>query len=440
MTEIARTRIGYLLKRYPRLSETFVLNEIRGLERLGVKLHLFSLMRPDESPVHPSVAEVQSPVTYFPEHWLTRFLSIVAAHLTLAIALPIRYMHAVALAVWWSIGSDKPFSVLKHFLRSAYVASGCRRLGLQHLHAHFAHGPATVAHFASVILGIPFSFTTHAKDLYLTRRVTLRRRVRHAKFVVTCTRYNVEYLQNFIPQEDRAKIHLVYHGVDLAEFPVPVTVASGALGGKADGCPLILAVGRLVPKKGLGDLVAACRLLSDRGLDFRCAIVGSGPLRRELEAAVNELGLHDAVSFHGPMAHDRLVSLYGHASLFALSPHIAEDGDRDGIPNVLVEAMAAGVPVVSTFVSGIPELIDDGQTGLLVNPRDPTALADAIGRLLCDPATRRAFAATARKKVEVDFNCWETAKVVRSLLLGDDATAGASGWGEPGARSVRMQT
>jgi len=187
--------------------------------------------------------------------------------------------------------------------------------------------------------------------------------------------------------------------------------------GKAeDAVPLILSVGRMVPKKGMGDLISACRLLMTRGVRFRCVIVGEGPLRGELESQIRELGLERLVTFLGAMAHDGLVSLYGQASVFALAPHITEDGDRDGIPNVLAEAMAAGIPVVSTSVSGIPELIEDGRTGVLVGPRDPEALADAVERLLRDPALRQKLVVAARRKIEDGFECWETAKALRTLL------------------------
>ena len=410
--------IGYVLKRFPRLSETFILNEIRALERLGVPLHIFSLLRPEGTLVHPAVADVRAPVTYLPERWFERLRAIVGAHAAVAWASPLRYGQALAMSLFWALRSHRPLSVMKQFARSGYVALGCRRHGVRHVHAHFAHGPSTVARLASIMLNIPFSFTTHAKDLYLTPPVTMRRRIGHARFVITCTAHNVEYLRDILAPADREKVHLVYHGIDVSEFPYPPGAGAAQAGGHPSDAdtPLILAVARMVPKKGLADLIAACRALSDRKIGFRCVIIGDGPLRDKLLAEIRRLDLEDVVAVPGAIAHDKLVALYGRARVFALSPHVADDGDRDGIPNVLLEAMAAGVPVVTTSISGIPELIDDGRTGRLVPPRNPSALADAIAGVLNDPISAGAVAAAARRHIESNFSCWETTKAVQALL------------------------
>lgn len=424
MTQTPSRPIGYMLKRYPRLSETFILNEMRALERLGTQLHVFSLMRPEETLSHPAVLELQAPVTYLPATWTAKIPAVVKAHAIMAWTAPLRYLHAVWLALWWSIRSRNPFAVGKQFLRSGYMALACRQQQIQHLHAHFANAPATVARLVSVMCDIPYSFSTHAKDLYLTPQKVMRRRIDSASFVLTCTRHNLEYLQSFLPEQDWHKIHLVYHGIDLAAFPFPG--GNGQTGTGADGTeqpipidssvPLILAVGRLVPKKGLNDLISACQLLKARGVKFRCAIVGEGPLRGELESQIRQLGLEGTITLLGAMAHDKLVAFYGQASVFALAPQVMEDGDRDGIPNVLAEAMAAGLPVVSTCVSGIPELVEDDHTGVLVKPKDPVALADAVERLLRDPKKRQSLALAARRKMEDSFECWETTKAVQKLL------------------------
>lgn len=408
--------IGYILKRYPRLSETFILNEIRALERLGTRLTLFSLLRPEETHYHPTVSEVRSPVHYLPPSWLEKARTVAGAHLSVLAGAPGRYLHALGLATWWSIRTRHPISVGKQFLRAGFVASHCRREGIKHLHAHFANAPATVARLASVMCGITYSFTTHAKDLYLSPPRVIERRVRSASFVLTCTQHNVDYLRGFLPPEEQRKVHLVYHGIDLSAFP------PAALAEPAQDLPLILSVGRLVPKKGMTDLIEACRLLRDRGVPFRCAIVGQGPLRNDLEQRVGELQLGNEVQFLGAMAHDRLIRFYGEASMFALACHVTEDGDRDGIPNVIVEAMATGLAVVSTQVSGIPELVDHGRNGILVPPRDPAGMADALQRLIEQPALRNRIGQAARDSIEGRFECWETAKEVRSLLLAEAAS------------------
>lgn len=416
--------IGYMLKRYPRLSETFILNEMRALERLGMRLHVFSLLRPEENLTHPAVTELQAPVTYFPQTWSALIPAVLKAHAVMALSSPLRYTGALGLALWWTMLSQHPLAVLKQFMRSGYMALACRRQQIPHLHAHFANAPTAVTHFASLMCNIPFSFSTHAKDLYLTPRKIMRRRIRSASFVLTCTRHNLEYLQSFLPEHERHKVHLVYHGIDLAAFPFAKGEDETDAGAPAVdqvspavlSVPLVLSVGRLVPKKGLCDLVSACQLLQARGLSFRCAIVGEGPLRAELEAQIRELGLEGTVTLLGAMAHDRLIAFYREASLFALSPRVMEDGDRDGIPNVLVEAMASGLPVVSTRVSGIPELVEHGRTGLLVESKDPASLANALERLLRDRKKRQRLALAARRRIEDGFECWETARAVQTLL------------------------
>jgi len=406
--------VGYVLKRYPRLSETFILNEMRALERLGTPLHIFSLLRPEEALMHPTVAEIQAPVSYFPSLWWELMLAVAKAHVAMAVGAPLRYLQALGLALWWALGSRSPLAVLKQFWRSAYVAQGCRKHNIQHLHAHFANAPSMVAHLASVMGNIPYSFSTHAKDLYLTPQPVLRQRVASASFVLTCTRYNLEYLRSFLPPTDWNKLHLVYHGIDLEAMSARMLKSMSP----ADPAelPLILSVGRLVSKKGMPDLVSACQILHQRGVQFRCLIVGEGPLRRELEDHIKNLGLSSRVSLAGAMAHDRLLALYPQATVFALAPHITENGDRDGIPNVIAEAMASGTVVATTAVSGIPELVEHDRTGLLVAPRDPVALADALQRLLGKKPLRERLAAAARRKIEERFECWETTKVVQALL------------------------
>jgi predicted glycosyltransferase/glycosyltransferase involved in cell wall biosynthesis len=424
MTQTPPRAIGYMLKRYPRLSETFILNEMRALERLGTHLHVFSLMRPEEALSNPAVMELHAPVTYLPETLTAKIRAVARAHATMAWTVPGRYLQAAGLALWWSLQSRRPLSICKQFLRSGFMAVACREQHIRHLHAHFANAPAIVARLVSVMRDIPYSFSTHAKDLYLIRQKAMRQRIGSASFVLTCTRHNVEYLQSFLPQREWHKIHLVYHGIDLAEFPFladngKATTSAAAVEPVIPievSVPLILSVGRLVPKKGLNDLISACQLMKARGLNFRCAIVGEGPLRGELEGQISQLGLEDTVALLGAMAHDRLVSFYGQASIFALCPRVMEDGDRDGIPNVLAEAMAAGLPVVSTRVSGIPELVEDRRTGLLVGSKNPAALADAVETLLKDPDKRQSLVVAARRKVENSFECWETTKAVQTLL------------------------
>jgi glycosyltransferase involved in cell wall biosynthesis len=409
-TPLPDAPIAYIMKRYPRLTETFILNEIRAMERLGTPLHIVSLLPPEPPPHHPMVAEVQAPLHAMPQPGESQaWRRMARAHAAAAMAAPWRYLGAIARACLWSVQSPTPRTVWKQFMRGGMIATLCRRQGIRHIHAHFANAPAAAARFASVMTGLPFSFTAHAKDLYLTPAHVIRKRALAASFVATCTGYNVQYLAGLLGGRAE-KIHLVYHGIDLGLFgAAPPTAATGAQ-------TLILSVGRLVPKKGHDDLIEACRLLHARGVSFRCRIVGAGPLRQELNAQIDASGLTGIVTLDGAMTHADLVALYRTAALFALAPRITEDGDRDGIPNVIAEAMATGVPVVSTSVSGIPELVRDGETGRLVPPRNPQALADAMALTLTDRQAAQRMAEAGRARLEGEFDLWKTTRRLHSLF------------------------
>ena len=406
-------RVAYIMKRYPRLSETFILNEICAMEQLGEQLEIFSLLPPEPPPHHPMVARVRASLTHLPQALPARLAALARGHGAAAVAAPVGYARAFTHALRMSLGSKAPLSVWRQFLRAGFFATAARARGITHIHAHFANAPSAVAHLTSLMTGLPFSFTTHAKDLYLTPPHLIAGRVRAASFVTTCTRYNLDHLRGMLPDEQHGKLNLVYHGIDLTRFryraPRYAFTTDGTL-------PTILCVARLVPKKGLDDLVAACGELAARGMKFRCRIVGGGPLRDQLAADIAARGLDDVVSLEGAMAHDRVVEMFAAADLFALAPRIAEDGDRDGIPNVIAEAMASGVPVVSTSVSGIPEMVEHERTGLLVAPNDPAALADAMARILTDPGLGRRCAATARARLEKCFDCWQNTRALRGLV------------------------
>lgn len=402
--------VAYIMKRYPRLTETFIINEIRAMERLGTDLRIFSLLQPEPPPHHPMVAQVTAPLHVLPAAWGAKLGRLASSHAKAFAAAPLRYLGAAACALQWSATSSSPLAVWKHFIRAGYIAAECQAQGIAHIHAHFANTPTAVAHFTSLMSGIPFSFTAHAKDLYLTRKHIIARRTRAAQFVVTCTGYNVRYLEG-IQGRPTGKINLIYHGIDLDMFNArPINPIEQA------PVPLILSVGRLVPKKGLNDLISACALLNAAGIAFRCRIIGEGPLRPALQEQIKAAGLEDRITLEGAMTHARLIALYATADLFALPPRIADDGDRDGIPNVIAEAMAIGLPVVSTDVSGIPELVRNLETGLLVPARNPAALAQAMEQLLRDRPLALRLAAQGRALLERDFDLWTTTRRLHGLI------------------------
>jgi glycosyltransferase involved in cell wall biosynthesis len=408
MTQTPNKSIGVILKGYPRLSETFIINEILLLEALGYKLHIFALRDPGEAKVHESVRCVQALVTYIPDNFWRCFFSFAIANLRVWQRHRGSYWPAFRFALRRSL-CQRSSSTIKRFMQAAYlVAKGLTRVEVAHLYAHFSHGPTTVAYFVNWLTRISYSFSAHAKDIYLQEHDFLREKIWRAKFVVTCTDFNQDYLLRVAGVE--AAVFRSYHGLDLQLFkPAPSRLSDNS-------CPAILSVGRFVPKKGFPVLLQALHRLKQDGLRFRCQIIGSGPMQREMEKLVARLNLHHCVEILPPMPQTELLDYYRRADVFALACEVEENGDRDGIPNVVVEALAMGIPVATTRVSGIPEVIEHGLHGLLVAPKDSAALAAALATLLRNPALAQRLAAAGRAKVERDFDAKHNVKKIGKLL------------------------
>lgn len=407
-------KIAYLMKCFPRLSETFILHEVLELEQQGLPLRIFSLLRP-EGKINKAAQDVQAPITYIPRGFPIGAFFLLAAAGKRFLKSPWRFLRTVitALVVYHHPATPR------HLFLAAYLANQLEREGITHLHAHYANTPATVANMAHQFTGIPYSFTAHAKDIYLSRKASLVYKMRHARFVATCTGYNQNYLTEQLaqrPEEAQLPIHRIHHGLNLRVFPEPVTSPV-----HSTEPPLILTVARLVEKKGLLYLLEALRLLKNHGYVFRSRIVGEGPQRPIIEQRIRDLGLADTVELLGAETHERVLEMYTRATIKALPCIIGEDGDRDGIPNVLVEALYMGVPVVSTPVSGIPELITSGENGLLVPDRDSLALAQSLALLLDDPQLRRRLALAGHQTVVAHFDMSHNVTRLKNLLLGSPA-------------------
>jgi glycosyltransferase involved in cell wall biosynthesis len=417
--------VAYVLKGYPRRSEIFITSEIHRLERLGLRLRLFVLKPADEHEHHPVVDRVLARPVYLPATsslsasaalpWLAANLrAFLPALRRVAMRRPATLARAAGLAAAQSVRARKGLLAwprklyLKELLLAVALADAVDAAGdVRHLHAHFAHGSATVAWLAATITGLPFSFTGHAKDVYspaLNPAGLLGRKIAAARFVVTCTAANREHL---LTMANGTPVHLAYHGLN-ADFAALVS-GGGPRPPSPEGPPpsqlRVLGVGRLVPKKGFDTLVEACALLRDRGVGFEAVIAGeAGEHLPEVRRRIRRLGLQDVVALAGPRSQAELYDLYRQAGVFCLPCRVLADGDRDGVPNVLVEAMACGLPVVSTPVSGIPELVRHQTNGLLVPPDDPAALADALQRLAADPKLRRRLGAAGRASVAERFD------------------------------------
>ena len=405
----ANRRVAYLLKTFPRLSETFILNEILGLERLGLDIQIFSLQKPENGPVHPAVAEVKGTVTYVPLRgsWF-RFVDLgrlLLCHLMLSLVETRRYC-AAAKFFFFKRGKSR----LLDYLQAGYLAWALRREGFEHLHVHFANVPASVAEFVHRLIGIPYSLTAHAKDIYLTPAAELARKIASAECVLTCTAHNQRYLASLA--SGRTPVRLAYHGVDVGRFGGRPPHAPAVISER----PLIVSVGRFCEKKGFEYLIRACRMLADRGYRFSCQIVGYGELGNELKKMIVDLRLQEFVELPGTMTQDQLAALYPHARMFVLPCQITGNGDRDGIPNVLIEAMASGIPVISTDVSGISELVQHLENGLLVEQRDARAIAEAMELLLVRHDLRSRLAQNGRETVLQRFTMEASALRVHNIL------------------------
>jgi glycosyltransferase involved in cell wall biosynthesis len=429
--EMDKAEIGYILKGYPRTSETFISNEIFLLENEGLRLSIFSLKKLPGQQRHGLIDMIKAPVTYLPQTtsaeifiiWLWRNLpQFAASHWKLWRLRPTAYLKTLwlvfVMCLKYRAGAlaSPNWGFIKEFLQAGFIALKVLESGrIRHLHAHFCHTTTTVTMLASKLCNITFSFTAHAKDIYrkdLNPGDLLSLKMQHAKFAVTCTKANREYLERF--RGDRTPLSTIYHGLDLALFK-PGDDRSG--NDDQAHRPLILSVGRLVEKKGFNYLVEACRLLKDRGYAFKCLIVGGADQYAEtINGLITQLDLSEIITLHHAVTQEELRRIYGQATVFTLPCQVVENGDRDGIPNVLVEAMAMGLPVVSTNISGIPELIEDGRDGLLVPQKNAEALTDALERLLNDHDLRQVFGKAARAKVSRHFDAKRNIIMLRDLF------------------------
>jgi glycosyltransferase involved in cell wall biosynthesis len=389
---------------FPRFSETFILAELLELERQGVRIRIFSLRPPQDTETHADLTRLRATVDYVPLPTWKAWRSLSGAHLGVLARHPVRYLAAA-----WRVVRRRRRDSAKHFVQAAWVAARLEGAGISHVHAHFASSATSVAIHLNRLTGPSYSFTAHAKDIYLDTVSSndLARKLAGARFAVTVSDYNARHLA---PLDRRGRLVRIYNGLDLAQF--------AARERRPELPPLVLAVGRLVEKKGFDDLIRACAVLKGRGVAFRCAIVGSGGERDGLASMIEELDLTDRVELAGPMPRERLIELLPRASAFAAPCVVAADGNRDGLPTVLVEAMALGVPVVASDVTGIPELVRHGETGLIVPQRDPTALALAIQTLVTDDAFAARLATAGRRLVEEKFDLRRNVAVLRRLLVG----------------------
>ncbi len=391
----ADLRVGYVVKRYPRFSETFIVNEILAHEAAGLNVDIFALYPPNDTHFQDAIARVRAPVTYITADGL-RGADLWAALDRLGGEYP---------DVWRSLALARGCDA-RTVYQAALLTIAIRQRGITHLHAHFATVAAQVARLASAWSHTTYSVTAHAKDIFheSVHVHELQRALESASSVITVSDFNVNHLTTHAGLP-RHRVHRIYNGIDLERF-------AGSPGQVRQ--PRIISVGRLVPKKGIDVLLEACALLRLRGVPFDCLLIGGGPEEGHLRALAQRLGLQDVVTFAGPRPQPDVIAAVREAAVFAAPCVVADDGDRDGLPTVLLEAMALGTPVVATSVVGIPEVVRDGITGLLVPERDAGALAHALERCLKSASLRDTLSAGAQHLIGAEFDVTKNAAALRT--------------------------
>jgi len=389
-------RIAITVKGYPRLSETFIAQEILALEERGLDLEIWSLRHPTERAVHPMNRKIKARVTYLPEYLYEE---------------PLRVLKGA----FWSVGQKGFGATFKAFwrdLKRDFTANRVRRLGqafvmarelpaeVKHLHVHYLHTPASVVRYAALLTGRTWTFSAHAKDIWTTPDWEKREKMQEALWGVTCTAHGAQNLQALSAPD---RVSLVYHGLDLSRFPPPPENRPSRDGTDPVDPMRIVSVGRAVAKKGYGDLIQALAALPG-DLHWRFAHVGGGELLTSLKKQAQQAGIGDRVAFLGSKAQPDIIALLREADLFVLPSKKAASGDRDGLPNVIMEAASQGLAIVATDFAGIPEFIRDGAEGRLVPPGDWEALSNALNLLAREPEQRRILGDAAYHRLRQDFS------------------------------------
>ena len=391
--------VAYILGTVPQPSQTFIAREVRGLLRRGVPLVVFALRRRSADLLEQDDRPWFNAVQFVPR---TLAPAVLAANVQLLARQPARYLRTLArLVALQHRPSVLAVRAVSLFLRSVWIARQIARAGgCRLVHGHFALAQTEVAMATAGLLGCKFSFTAHARDIYASPSA-LEDKIRAAALVVSCTASNVAYLRSLCP-DVMDRIHLAHHGVEVVEE----RAFAGAWTSQSEPArvPTILAAGRLVPKKGFDTLLEACARLRQRGVVFRCRLFGDGPEAARLRRLIDQSGIDACVTLAGWAPPSALLREMTSATVFAMPSRVSPRGDRDGLPNVILEAMASAVPVVATAVSGIPEAVVDGVTGLLVEPDNPEALADALERLLESRELRAAMGRAATERIRREFS------------------------------------
>lgn len=432
-------KIAYIMSRFPKLTETFIIYEILALEEEGVDVEIYPLLRARNTSSHPEGASVwtkllelfrkpKTTATMHPEaaplveraRYTPLFSGkILGANIGSFLRNPYRYVKTLWTVIRANLGSMNYLAGgLAIFPKSVMAARQMQTMGVGHIHAHFANHPAAAAYIIHGLTGIPFSFTAHGADLQVDQHM-LAEKVASANRVVTISQYNKDLIVNVCGEICRDKVQVVHCGVDTDVFQV--TEKNDTHSQPQTGPFEFICIGTMYEVKGQRYLIEACRLLQERNIDFVCHLVGDGPDRDALEQNVREAGLSERVIFHGKLIRKDIVNLLKTMNALVLPSIYTQCGRREGIPVVLMEAMGSGLPVVASNISGIPELVSNEESGLLVPERDPVGIADAVERLKQDPELCRGLGKAAREKVLEEFDLKKNARKLRIIFEGRDA-------------------
>jgi glycosyltransferase involved in cell wall biosynthesis len=424
----AAGRVAFVLKGYPRLSETFIAQEILALERLGLEILIVSLRHPTDRATHPIHRQISAALLYLPEY-LHRELARIWRGWLHSRRLP---GYSAARAAWLSdLRRDPTPNRIRRFGQALVLAAELPH-DIGHVHAHFLHTPASVARYTALLTGLGWTASAHARDIWTLPEWEKRTKLAEAEWIVTCTEIARSHLAGLMSRPDA--VCLCYHGLDLERFAAPPRGANWRNGSDPHQPVLILSVGRAVAKKGYDDLLEALALLP-ADLEWRFVHIGGGALAAALRLQAELFGLSRRIDWRGAMPQPEVLAAYREADLFVLASKVAKDGDRDGLPNVLIEAQSQRLACVSTDVSAIPELIEQNVTGLLVPPGNPIALAEALERLIRHPEERARLGAAGEHHVRRHFSM----EAGINLLATRFGLTSASPWGsDPGEPDLQF--
>ncbi|MBT0652932.1 glycosyltransferase family 4 protein [Geomobilimonas luticola] len=395
-------KLAYLTNYFPSLTETFIYREVMELQRRNYSIDVYSLRKPDRNDISQEAVGLYDATRYLLP---IDVLYLCKCHLKYLFGRPLRYVMTLCKML---TGTHKNLKgrirSLMHFGEGVVLADMMSKAGVTHIHSHYASQSTSVARVIHLLAGLPYSFTGHAHDIWHDQ-LLLPQKLAEAKFVVTCSHFGRQWLLKQIDRDVSGKVHVVYHGLDTRKFTPPVNEKRKK--------NLVLSVGRLDEIKGHPDLIRACAILRDKNFDFECAIVGEGPMRSELEKLVAACQLEEYVKLIGALPQEEIITCYQSAWVFALPCVTVNDGRQDGLPNVLMEAMSCGLPVITTKCTAQTELIEHERNGLLISPHQPEELANAIMELCEDVGLRDLLRMDARLKMEQEF---DNQKTIEPLL------------------------